>query len=368
MSSSCHCTPEHPEGAVSATIRIKFLGKCKPGDDVADWLDRFPKRQPVWENCHFIFDRHCRDYDWLVVNDDLPSLAGERHTLWEEALACPRANTLLITTEPSTIKVYGSRFLRQFGHVLTSQEPWAVGHHPGAIHRQPGMIWYYALGDVRGTYDAIKQHVPLAKTAEISAICSTKQQRHTLHRQRYEFIMNLKQRVPEMELFGRGIRFVEHKADALDPFRYHVAIENFFGPHHWTEKLADAFLGGCMPVYHGCPNAEEYFPAESFLRIDIGAVDAAAETIRRAIRDRLYERNLTAILESRRRVVEEYAPVAQLCRIINARHRSDAPAPAPDEVILSRHALRRRSWVAGVSYAAEKSAVALRHRFGGKSY
>ncbi|MEI6675666.1 MAG: glycosyltransferase family 10 [Verrucomicrobiota bacterium] len=348
--------------ALPDKIRIKFLGKFRPNMDGEDWLNRFPGRLPVWDNCHFTFDRHCRDYDWLVVYDDLPSVAGERYTLWEESLGCPRQNTLLITTEPSTIKVYGSQFLRQFGHVLTTQEPWAIGHHPGAIRTQPGLIWFYAFGEPRGTYDAIKKHLPLAKSREISTVCSDKKQRHTLHRQRYQFVMALKTRIPEMEVYGHGIRFVEDKADALDPFKYHVAIENFVGLHHWTEKLADSFLGVCMPVYYGCPNAEEYFPPESFLRIDVADAAAAAETLRHAARDRLYEKNLPAILESRRRVVEEYAPIAWICRIVNAHHAPTASQPSAGESILSRHLLRRRSWFNGLTFAAEKSAVAIRHR------
>ena len=345
-------------------IRIKLLGKSRPGRDDEGWTRRFPDGRPGhtrWQNCGFVLDRDCRDYDWLVVYDDLPSVAGERHTLWEEELACARANTLLITTEPSTIKVYGADFLRQFGWVLTSQEPWAVGHHPGAIYCQPGLVWFYADSDPRGTYDTIRNHIPLEKSGEISAVCSTKQQRHTLHRRRYDFVMGLKQRIPEMELFGRGIRYVADKADALDPFKYHVAIENFFGPHHWTEKLADAFLGACMPVYYGCPNAEDYFPAESILRIDLHDVEHAAETIRRAMRDRLYEKNLPVILESRRRVVEQYAPVAQIARIVNERHQPAAPRDAGAS-ILSRHLLRRSSWALGARYALEKSTVALRHK------
>ena len=350
----------------SKPLRVKLLGKFKPGHDGDGWFRKFPDGRPDntrWDNCVFTFDRHCRDYDWLVVWDDLPSVSGERHTLWVEPLACPRNNTLLVTTEPSTVKVYGSGFLRQFGHVLTSQEPSAIGRHPGAIYSQTSYVWFYAASHPRGSYDSIKAHVPLNKTGEISAVCSTKQQRHTLHHRRYKFVMELKALVPEMELFGRGIRFVEDKADALDPFKYHVAIENFYGPHHWTEKLADPFLGGCMPVYYGCPNAEDYFPAESFLRIDLADSAAAAETIRQAMRDRLYEKNLPAILESRRRVVEEYAPVAQVCRIVNEHYQPHAPAPVPGDEILSRHAFRRRSWVNGVSFAMEKAAVSLRHRF-----
>lgn len=349
--------------APQAIIRVKLLGKTWPGHDADGWPARFPGGRPVWGNCHFIFDRNCRVYDWLVVYNDMPSVSGERHTLWEEELACPRKNTLFVTYEPSTIKIYGNRFLNQFGWVLTSQEPWVI-RHPGAIFRQPGLIWYYAHNESRGSYDSITRNVPLTKTGNISAICSTKRQRNTLHRSRYDFVMALKQRIPEMELYGRGVRFIEDKADALDPFKYHVAIENFFGPHHWTEKLADPFLGACMPVYYGCPNAESYFPPESFLRVELNNVEAAAETLQRAIRDRLYEKNLKAILESRRLVLEEYGPIASIARIVNEQHQADAPRSV-GEFILSRHRFRRHSIGNFVNFAVESTQVSLRHRFGG---
>ena len=346
----------------SAPIRVKLLGKYWPERDGEGWLERFPGRKPVWGNCHFVFDRDCREYDWLVVYADMPLVGDERRPLWEVELACPRENTLFTTYEPSTIRVYGNRFLRQFGWVLTSQEPWVI-KHPGAIFSQPAMIWYYASSQPRGSYDAIVRHVPLNKTGEISAMCSTKQQGNTLHRRRYEFVMELKERMPEMELFGRGIRPIADKADALDPYKYHLAIENFFGPHHWTEKLADPFLGACMPVYYGCPNAEDYFPAESFLRVNLDDVGHAVEIIQRAIRDRLYEQNLSAILESRRRVVEEYGPVPQIAKIVNERHQADAPRPQRGESILSRQLLRRRSMISFASVTAESIKVAWLNRF-----
>ena len=73
----------------------------------------------------FIFGPDARNYDWLVVYDDLPRFIG----MTEEPLACPPENTLLITSEPSGVKVYGRSFVRQFGHVLTSQEPIALRLH-----------------------------------------------------------------------------------------------------------------------------------------------------------------------------------------------------------------------------------------------
>ncbi len=341
-------------------LRVKLLGKFLPGRDGEGWPERFPGSKPVWGNCEFSFDRNCREYDWLVVYGEMPLVGERRLPIWEEELACPRQNTLFTTYEPSTIKVYGTRFLRQFGWVLTSQEPWVI-QHPGAIFWQPAMVWYYAFSQPRGSYDAIAKHVPLHKTGEFSAMCSAKRQSNTLHRRRYDFVMELKQRLPGMELFGRGVRPLDDKADALDPYKYHLAIENFFGPHHWTEKLADPFLGACMPIYYGCPNAEMYFPPESFLRVDIYNLEAAVEIIQRALRDRLYEKNLPAILESRRRVLEQYGPIRQIVSIINERHQPEAPRPQPGEVIQSRQLFRRnpRNFV---SFHWESAKVALRHR------
>lgn len=339
-------------------IRIKLLGKYKPNADGSGWLARFPKGHPVWGNCHFIFDRYCQQYDWLVVYDDLPSLKGERHTLWEEPLACPPEHTLLITTEPSTIKVYGAGFLRQFAWILTSQEPWAIGHHLGAIHWQPGLIWYYAFSEPRGTYDSLVANVPTEKVHDFSAVCSIKRQKNTLHRRRYDFVMALQSFLPEMDLFGRGIKPIKDKADALDNYRYHVAVENFLGLNHWTEKLADPFLGACMPVYYGCPNVEDYFPAESMLRIDLKDPAETADRLRKASRDSIYEKNIGAILESRRLVLENYNAIAQIARLVTERHQPDRPLPSEARLVSSRHALRRKTIFNGISHGFERIRVA----------
>lgn len=356
--------PTTEQEAAPARLRIKFLGKFKPGRDGEGWLKCFPGRQPRWGNCDFIFDRECREYDWLVVYDDLPSLAGERHPLWVEELACPPENTLLITVEPSSIKTYGRTYLRQFNWLLTTQETWATGKHQGLIFQQPALIWFYADSSPRGDYDTLCAHVPLDKTLDLSTVCSNKRQGHTLHRMRYHFTQALKTRLPFMDIYGHGVRPLVDKADALDPYRYHLAIENHLGLHHWTEKLADPFLGACMPIYYGCPNAEDYFPPESFIRIDIADVDGAADTILRAIRDKAWQRNLPAILESRRRVLEQYGPIATVVRLVNERHVATSKRAASPIFIHSRRRLHTQP-LPGLRYALEKLYVRARHRLAG---
>lgn len=349
-------------------IRVKFLAKAYRPKYLNHWLARFPASKPQMGRCDFIFDQDSGSYDWLVVYDDFPPRAGERRTLWEEPLACSHAHTLLITTEPSSVKVYEPAFTRQFAHVITSQEPWALAH-PGACYTQPGLIWYYGAtghGNVvisaRGSYDAIVSYTPTAKIKPISTVCSSKQMTHTLHAARNAFVRKLQAALPELDVFGHGVRYVEDKADTLDPYECHIAIENHVCPHHWTEKLGDSFLGACLPLYHGCPNYMDYFPPESLIPINIHQFEHSQEIIRKALMDHEHRKRLPAILESRQRYLERYALFAQISRLVESWHEATAPARELPTVICSRHLLRKRSWRSGFQTAWHKLGVKLRLR------
>lgn len=303
------------------------------------WLRQFPGGDPGWGRCRFVFDPDAPRYDWLVAYEDLPKEAGSIRG--REELACPREHTLLVTTEPSSIKQYGRRFVSQFGCVLTSQDERGLPH-PAAVRSQPALMWYYGFGrQGHIAFDTLRDHPPLAKTRVISTVSSFKRQRHTLHHRRHLFTGELKALLPELEVFGRGVRAMDDKAEALRDYRYHVAVENFVGPHHWTEKLADSFLGCTLPFYFGCPNATDYFPAGSFIPIDIFDPPGAARIIRAAVDGGEYEKRLPLIMEARRRVLYEYNTFAVLSRLIEERH-SAAPV-TPGVTLLSRHALRAAS-------------------------
>jgi hypothetical protein len=344
-----------------ALIRVKLLWKSIFRGGVEHLIRRFPNEIPVWGGCQFIFDPEALDYDWLVVYDDMPLRYRDKVSKWNEILPCPRERTIFITAEPSTIKTYGRHFLAQFGHVLTSQEPWVI-RHPGAIFSQAALLWFYGRTDARGKYEQMRDHPPLDKSAVISTVCSAKQQTHTLHRTRYEFTRQLRTLIPEMDVFGHGVRPITDKADALDAYRYHIVIENHVCMHHWTEKLSDAFLGHCLPFYHGCPNAVDYFPEDSFIRIDIHRVEESAERIRQAIRDNEYERRLPAIREARSRVLADYGLFAVVTRIIEEKHEATAARNnLSGQQIIDRHAMRRLTAGNAISYLMEYSSVRLRH-------
>lgn len=337
-------------------IRVKFLGK----DPTETWIRQFPGNIPRWGRCDFTFDPLDEQYDWLVVYNDLPSSRPE------ESLPCARRHSLLITSEPSSIKCYGRAFTEQFGFVLTSQADWALPHS-GRIFSQPALQWFYGR-NLRSclSYDEMLANPPLEKPKGISTVCSNKRQRHTLHNQRYEFVQKLKALIPGLDVYGHGVKPMEDKAESLEMYKYHIAIENYQGLHHWTEKLSDPFLALALPFYSGCPNADAYFPKESFIPIDIGDPEGAAEVILTAMRNNEYEKRLPYLLQARQLVMEQYNTFAVLAREIERLHDSDLSS-SPGCVVRSRKLLRKRNpWVA-MQGVYEKVLLRLRHRFRGPS-
>jgi hypothetical protein len=292
----------------SSTIKVKIIAR---GQDSYAWNRQITGNSNSWGNCQFIFDRDSQHYDWLVVIDDL----SRGHTSQPEILSCADEHTLLVTTEPPTITRYGRSFAAQFEHVLTSQDQQSLPH-PNRIHSHTGNLWFNGH-----TYDEIVDNSIPQKTAPLSTVCSSKQQRHTIHKDRYDYTYWLKQQLPELEIFGHGVRHIEKKYEALDKYRYHLAIENHIASHHWTEKLADPLLSGAVPIYYGCINIDEYFPEGSYIAIDINNREEAHDTIKSCISDpQDYGKRLDALREAQRLVLNEYNLLAMLDRLISTHY------------------------------------------------
>lgn len=288
-------------------IKVKLVNRGSAANEESPFRMQCPKNGTKWGSCSFTFNPLENEYDWLVVIDDVPKITPNR----VEKLLCPKEHTILVTTEPSSITRYGRAFAKQFNYLITNQDEKFLPH-PNATRSQTGNVWFYGKD-----YDSIVSVTHPTKTKKISTVCSNKQQGHTIHKLRYEFTKIMEERIPELERFGRGFKWIETKADALDDYEFHVAIENHHAPHVWTEKLADAFLGFTVPLYYGCPNVYDYFPKESLIPIDIDDVEGSIAKIKEIIStEGEYERRLDAVKEARRRVIEEYNLLAMINNIV----------------------------------------------------
>jgi hypothetical protein len=50
------------------------------------------------------------------------------------------------------------------------------------------------------------------------------------------------------------------KCDTLSTYKFDLAFENAIAKDYVTEKFYDPLVAGCVPVYLGAPNVEEYAP------------------------------------------------------------------------------------------------------------
>lgn len=338
---------------MTSPIKVKFLARTSADQDPALWLSLFKGRVPKIGNVEFTFDVSARDYDWLIVYEDLTALPNDKRSNRAEKLACSRNNTLFITTEPTSIKLYGSGYFGQYGHVLTKQ-PRSVVRHKNHIFETPPLRWYYGrpLDPDDNNYLDIDHYLttpPISKTRDLSTVCSNKQMAVTLHQQRYNCVMGLKDILgEEFDVFGRGIRPITDKAEAMDPFRYHVAIENHVEPGHWTEKIADCFLAYCVPFYFGPPDIMDFFPEGSIIPIDIFDIEGAAKIIRAEIKEGSYEARLPAIIAAREKILTEYNLVTKIASIVTDKHQSES-ITRNDQYIYGRHIFRRKKPVQALS-------------------
>ena len=83
------------------------------------------------------------------------------------------------------------------------------------------------------------------------------------HRKRLEFVQKLEKRFgDEIDMFITNKTDLEDKWDAIAPYKYHVTIENTVCQIFGRKNLRMLISVLSYPVYHGCPNLEDYFPAE----------------------------------------------------------------------------------------------------------
>ncbi len=171
------------------------------------------------------------------------------------------------------------------------------------------------------------------------------------HRHRQEFVAALRLHFgSDLAIFGRGVRDIGDKGEALLPFKYHLALENSAFYHYWTEKLADPLLCWSFPFYWGCPNAEDYFPAGALQRINIYDPRATISVIEQAIRDDTYAKSLPVLDEARRRILQDYnlfAVAAKLC---------SEPDPKPRSVVRLRpEQVYRDHWTRKLRHSAKRA-------------
>ncbi|HYG49859.1 MAG TPA: glycosyltransferase family 10 [Flavobacteriales bacterium] len=214
---------------------------------------------------------------------------------------CRKGGRWLIIQEPPYEKNRYFTFYFRYFDIVISGFNVAGGYK--SINDMALLTWH--IGKNYDELSVIKKNDLNHKTDNVVWITSSANM-NPGHAPRLNFLEALKQSDLPFEVYGRGIRPLNCKHDVMFPVKYAVAVENYSAHNYWTEKIADAYLGWCMPIYYGCKNIEKYFPEGSFLYIDIHNPKEAIAKIKDAIENNAWANNLDAIAEARDLVMNKY--------------------------------------------------------------
>lgn len=167
-----------------------------------------------------------------------------------------RAKVSMMVVEPRALQQRHYDRLKwshkRFHRVLCANEPFLASIPNGAF-LPFGSTWVPDWQDLDTT-----------KTHNMSLIASSKRdlEGHVL---RHETVEWATAEGLDVDVMGRGYKPFEVKSDGLAPYRYSVVIENVREPDYFTEKLIDAILCECVPIYWGCPNIDRFFDTSGMI-------------------------------------------------------------------------------------------------------
>jgi hypothetical protein len=255
-----------------------------------DLMRQTPGGTGCWDGVQFTLEP-VENCDCLLVLNDVRE---------EVNTVCPPENVWALFQEPY-VKGFSS-WMRE-GHKPFSR---IYTHHPPEqsplyCSSPPWVPW-----QVGWSFDELLARQPSEKTGRIVWVTSNLQGLPG-HRKRYAFFQYLTRLGwSDLDVFGRGIRPVHDKREVLAGSQYAIAVENHIGTDYWTEKISDCWLADTLPFYYGCPNLEDYFPPEAFVRINLDDFASASSIIRRMVDAGEYEKRLSAIRDARDLVLRRH--------------------------------------------------------------
>ena len=270
--------------------------------DWPDLLRQTPGQKGIWNGIRFTLD-DVEECDYLVMLNNCMKTAIK--------VTCPPKNIWVLMQEPYEM---GFSDWMVEGHDLFSK---VLTHHipvdnPKYVASHPAIPWH-----VNRTFDQLTSCSIPEKLKGLSWVIGDAMDLPG-HLRRWSFLEAVRKAGLYIDVFGKKIQYIEDKWDGLAPYRYSLAIENNSGPDMWTEKLADCFLTWTLPFYYGCTNLEDYFPKDSFIRIDITQPEASLEKIRAIMAEDAWEKHLPALEIARNLVLHNYQIFPHLSKLISA--------------------------------------------------
>ncbi|WP_298147999.1 glycosyltransferase family 10 [Flavobacterium sp.] len=187
---------------------------------------------------------------------------------------------------------------RQFGNKK-------VAHRFGQIKHSQITFSHGALPwHIDVNYDTLQKTKPedLHKTNEVVWVTSSLNL-SSGHYLRMKVVAQLQNSF--VKIYGRGIQPIDDKYTVFKSAKYVIAFENYAHSGYWTEKIADAFLSYCLPIYFGATDIDAYFHPLSYVRLDPRSKTLLSD-LQSIVDDHTWEKRLPYIIEARTDVLNKH--------------------------------------------------------------
>lgn len=261
---------------------VGMISSYRGLDKRADWLwQQTPNQLGIWGNIQMQALASKPDF-LLMYQFDFPELSQQQS--WWQKLSqkrqkpefdvnsilkgVPQEQVIYLLREPPLTEVVE----RNKRNYLEAQKYCGYTSGPDDFAPTPDYmpaIWYHA-----NSFRELNEMPPPEKVSPCSWITSGIS-RTANHRQRLDFLQSLQSSDIKFDLYGRDLPTWATKSGELGnkwhgmaPYYYNLAIENY-AENNWyvSEKLWDALLAWCLPIYYGGPAADKLLPSGSFLRL-----------------------------------------------------------------------------------------------------
>ena len=248
-----------------------------------------------WGDIEFTLDENIKECDLLVVLGFTPS-----------NLRIKARQTWIFQQEPPIEDLWGwqKKGYKYFDKVF------GFWGGDGMIAEQTSLAWF-----LNKTYDELS-HLEIVNKKDEVSWCTSILYHRPGHIARMDFKDFLLSKGFKLDLFGYGFKEIQDKFDAIDPYKYSIAIENYFTNGYWTEKIADCFLCHTMPIYCGAKDILKYFPKKSLVLIDPSKKEESFEIIKCAIENKLWDKNIDYIKEAKELCLNKYQLFPNIARLI----------------------------------------------------
>ncbi|MGF1541553.1 MAG: glycosyltransferase family 10 domain-containing protein [Pleurocapsa sp.] len=265
-------------------MMVKTIGMLSSYKNLGsrDWLwKQTPNHFGVWKNIQMLATAKQPDL-LLLYQYDFPS--PQQSVSWWEKFKdrrnnktekipnilqkVPQEKIIFLLREPPLAEVIKRN---QLNYQIASQY---CGYISGPDEFAPIPEFMPAIWYLRSSFAELNT----GKVPEKQNICSwitSGISRTENHRKRLSFLRLLQDNHLKFDLYGRNLPdwsnslgTVEDKWNAIAPYYYNLAIENYAeNDLYVSEKLWDSLLGWCLPIYYGGSAADKLLPKGSFLRL-----------------------------------------------------------------------------------------------------